>query len=238
MAKHCIYKSFVLSRIVEFCNNCESDGPVFNILQTAKKYGLLDIIVQSAYSGIYMNRLRWKRIVKQVIKMHEYKRHYISTYMYTKLVLYRSSMTHSAISPWWVHASRYPNERNSVVLLFRIIVGVHVFEKDGNYNGRSKCILCDNNADNSLQHVLYECESLCDLRKREMDEIINFCPHPFTQYYNSLSIYEKTCFIVKSFGCEVYINEFHKIFTYFGRFVTNMVKQKHQLSEANIIPNT
>jgi hypothetical protein len=237
MGKNCVYKVIVLCRIVEFCNNMESYGPVFNIIKTAKKYGLLDILVESALSSNYMKRIKWKSIVKQSIKEHERKRNYVSSLLYFKLGLYRSTVTYFSMSPWWIHASRYPNERCHVVLIFRIIVGVHVFEKEGNYNGRNKCNVCTNFANDSLQHVLYECEGLSNLREKEMDVITEYCPQPFIQYYTSLSMYEKTCFILNSFGCVTYVEEFHKIFSYFGKFITTMVQNKLQITNTECSAN-
>lgn len=231
MVENCVYKSIVLCRIVEFYNNIESCGPIFNILQIAKRYGLLDMIGQSVYSGVYFKRAKWKLCVKQSIKEYEHRRHIITATMYCKLGLYRSTITYFAMSPWWVHASRYPHERSHVVLLFRIVVGVQLFEKDGNYNGRNKCGLCNNFSEGSLQHVLYECTCLRDVREKEMREITKYCPRPFIQYYSDLSLYDKTCFILNSFGCKTYVREFHDIFSFFGMFVTNMVQHNLQLSD-------
>ena len=60
-------------------------GPMSTILETSKKYELLNMIIESVQYGIYMSMTQWKHLVKRRVQKYDTKRLKVSSKLYKSL---------------------------------------------------------------------------------------------------------------------------------------------------------
>ena len=229
MPTECIYKYVILRRIVynlselQTQNSILNISPIYEIMKNAKKYNLLEFIKNAVYNGEYISKHQWRIKVKTAIYEHEWRRHKVTFELYKNLNTYKNSIFGIALSPWWIHASRYPELYKQVTLLIRLLTGTQPLEES--YNTTYYCSACSSNIQNALPHLLFECLYSSDTRNIEKLKIANVCPDAFSDDFERMSPDEKTCFILSGFGGK-YVPEFENIYTAFLNYVFRLYEEK------------
>ena len=72
----CLYKRIFISRLIEIFNsdNKKFIGPTQMLVETCKKYGLLNVLKVSVMNGEYMSMCKWKKMVIERILMRDIKK--------------------------------------------------------------------------------------------------------------------------------------------------------------------
>ena len=66
---NCLYKCILVRRIMHIVNDVTRDknGPIYKILQTCKKYDLLDFVMDSITSADYVNVKQWEKMGYDIV---------------------------------------------------------------------------------------------------------------------------------------------------------------------------
>ena len=66
----CLYKRIFISRLIEIFNNDNQKciGPTQMLVETCKKYGLLNVLKVSVMNGEYMSMCKWKKMVIESLR--------------------------------------------------------------------------------------------------------------------------------------------------------------------------
>lgn len=220
-----IYKIVAIHRIVDYFSNITRKGPIRMILETARKYDLLDVIKDSVFEGFYIPKSAWHKKVKNAIYDKEWTKHAVTFYLYKNIELFRKCINCCKMSPWWVHASRYPDQRYKITLLMKLLVGVQSLEKDDTYNMVRQCSSCTDFKKSTVTHMLFECPGLMPSRNIELEKLKEFCPISFINDFNALSREERCSVIFSGLG-GTYIMEHDMMYSGLANFVYNLYQAK------------
>ena len=99
----------------------------------------------------------------------------MSFFLYKNIKLFEDSVQCNKMSPWWIHASHFPQFHAKISFLFRLLVG---FQDITNAPFRNnKCQLCSSYMPNYVSHVLFECKHLDDVRETEFSKVEVACTY-------------------------------------------------------------
>lgn len=189
----CIYKKVCLYR---FCSRLYSNetnmGPIENIMNTCVKYGLLQMVIESVESGIYMSIIKWKVIVKDAIYTYDKKKIMIQCKCYKSLSMLSLEGESRQISPWWEHAYADPSFGYMNIIIVRLLLNVNLYcEKI--------CPCCTAMVTNNVHHILFECQCNKDVREVLWNNVAVHCPKALFTEINNMSNSTRTTFILNAF---------------------------------------
>ena len=129
--------------------------------------------------------------------------------MYKKSNVFFKCMNMS-VWPWYIHASRYPEQIKMTTTLMRSIIGVNA-DDDVHYSSVVMC-RCSGDIEKTIYHVLFECVNLQTERCALWSGVANVAPAPLLKSISELNIYEKTHLFVNGFNSK-YIPELSEVYT-------------------------
>ena len=123
------------------------------------------------------------------------------------------------MSPWWVHVALNVTELNFVRCIVQLLLG-----KDRQENGM--CKLC-NQRPFSIHHIIFDCITLCQIRKKKWAVVIENCDNHLVQEIDKTSSKDKCIFIFNGFNVS-YTPEWHAVYSSVAKFMYDMYKQNVQ----------
>ena len=225
--RNCVYKNIVLWRIFNNKYN-ESTSPVSDILAIANKYELLDDILNVAKNGTFCSVEMLKKKVKLKVCQSDWNKQRLTLTMYEHLELYKNSVLRCKLWPWWVHSSKYPQCKRKCILMARLVTGLHNLED--NINTATYCSTCDLPVISTVQHCLFECTGLRDIRLREWEIFLQRIPAPLAECISLLSSQEKNILFFRGIS-DIYINDFKEVYDAVLDYVVNVHTAKIDIRE-------
>ena len=80
------------------------------------------------------------------------------------------------------------------------------------------------NANNSIEHILYQCEGNSIVRCQSWEKVLDLCPGSLGIELNRMSKRDRTRFILNGFNCQ-YISEWKDTYNALIKFVYNAVSE-------------
>ena len=194
-----LYKVITIKRILRWCETGKqyTEGPVFNCLYTAKRYNVINFILEAIVSGEYMSIDMWKSLVKLKIKEHEKRRHVITRSMYVKAELYNKCVKFDYVWPWYAYAKDNPRQTNDCNYLMRIMLGYET--QNVNYGSTSYCA-CRPDQTRNIPHILFDCSLLQNIRLLLWNDIMSELPQAFVTDFCQLNSDEKCSLLFSGFN--------------------------------------
>ena len=222
-----IYKRVVVTRLLQwFRKPSDQKGPVATILCEARKYHLLADIICAVTLGVYMTTSVWKNKVKTNIYKHEWDQYCVTLPMYKKLNVYKNCFKGIRMWPWWVHASRYPQDTYKCSLLMKLITGTSKLKLH-------KCVNCDVLVTCPMSHMLFECVLLNEKRHILWSEWTMKMPTGFLGSLTLMSPVEKTYFIATGFNVP-YTTEWLDVYSGALQYIQKMYNLYTELCETEM----
>ena len=218
-----IYKNVVLKRMIMCLKSGIGDqrsaSPVINVMQIAKKYKVISVILDSVTTGVYMSLVKWKVLIKHAIREIEWKKHTVASALCKKSHMFNDCIKCRALWPWYMHASRYPELSKKVTTLMRLTIGMET--ENERHNGTAYCE-CTPDQRKTVSHILFECVNIESQRMLLWNEVTNVLPQTFMLNLKKMSIHERTNFILSGFNCK-YTQEWSNIYTCMLNFICKML---------------
>ena len=121
--------------------------------------------MNSIISGEYPTMAEWKRLIKDKILKHDFKRFKVNCTLNRSLQHLNNNVNVSAISPLWIHCYKNINDFKKVKKCIQILIGSFRQLK-------GRCKLC-NQAVFTLEHILFDCYILDISRSRLWNDVVN-----------------------------------------------------------------
>ncbi len=188
----CIYKIVLLRRLMQITTQGYGTGPVNNIIDICKKYGLMNFVLESIEGAEYITLNEWKKRIKEYVMNRDIKRLNITCKLYKSLDMLKVNTTHRVIS-WWLYASRYPQDTYRIRTIVRLLF-------NNPRLGKEQCNYC--NLYDTREHILFQCTELTDSRKILWNEVVKTCPKQLLKELSKMSVFERTKFILNGFNCK------------------------------------
>jgi len=214
----CLYKRIFISRLIEIFNsdNKKFIGPTQMLVETCKKYGLLNVLKVSVMNGEYMSMCKWKKMVIERILMRDIKRISIACSLY-KVLDYLHVRNASMVSHWWQHAFRNTKYTRINRTIIRILLNVQRY-------GFNMCLKCNPEVINSIEHVMFQCESTKEIRELYWNNIIRVCPGQLLKEIVKMNLKDRSKFILNGFNSN-YIHEWNDLYNATAVFLKYVFKQ-------------
>ena len=217
----CIYKEVVIKRFILICYSSKPHtGPTANIVDTCKKYGLLESVITAVENANYMSLNSWKQLVKNMLNKLDLQRYRITCKLYKSLSMVNVNMEYHSILPWWLHCFYDPCFSRQNRTIARLLLNVK-------RNGNSLCALCMCQR-NSACHVLFLCPKLDELRSSLWNVAREKCPKPFVTSLQNMPPEERCAFILNGFNIN-YVNEWKDVYDCMSNFIHKIYIQYEYL---------
>ena len=86
------------------------------------------------------------------------------------------------------------------------------------------CIKCSPDVINSIEHVMFQCQSTKELRELYWNDIIQVCPSQLLKEIVKLTLKERSKFIFNGFNSS-YISEWNDLYNATAMFLNYIFKQ-------------
>ena len=138
----CVYKEICIKRLcLLFYKGAIHQGPLYNILNVCKEYGISEIVRASLESGVYMQKQVWKSVIKKKLMSLENKRWSTICKMYKTLHFLSGDIY--KMSTWWIHAYHDHCFAKQNRIVIRLLLNVFMYTE-------KMCPGCDLNIVNNV----------------------------------------------------------------------------------------
>jgi hypothetical protein len=222
-----IYRKITMARILHYCESERMHkGPIVTILDTAKKYNVLQYILYSMLNGFTLTNVQWKKKIKTIIKERECQRHIATLSMYKGTKLFLSAIKTPQLWTWWEYASRNPKSWRKCKNLAQFLTGYRRYHEF--FNRDKICNVCLINSECPLTHILFECTELITTRENHWNTVRQHVPAPFIETFEPMQAFAKTCFIMNGMNSK-FSSEFEAIYEAILMFVNSMFEERTNL---------
>lgn len=214
----CVYKQVCIRRLcLLFYTDISRKGPLSNIVEACKEYGISEIVRSAIEAGDYMSKNVWKAMVKRVMGNLERKRWLIKCKLY-KTLCFMSGDSYKMCT-WWTHAYFDHSFARQNRVIVRLLLNVNMYLE-------KVCQCCDMNVVNNATHVLFECPCSKELRVRLWDEVRENMPSELIWMIERMTLSEKTRFVLNA--CDTfYIKEWKEMFDTLSNYIFHMCASYH-----------
>ena len=200
-------------------------GPTWNMLNTFKKYYLENILIESIMSADYMEYGKFKDTVKRLVNDRDFSNWKITCKLYKSMSMVNTdSLTQYRALGWltFMHDTvTYAWQCRTVV---KLLLNVHRL-------GNSLCSLCTKYCNNSIAHILFECE-ICDHVRCELwTHVLHMAPEPLAEDLMTMDIHERTKFILNSMNCD-FVHEWRDLYVALCQYVYKIYTHYYNMSTA------
>ena len=210
----CIYKEFMLKRIIELLLNGNGSGPTWNILGTFEKYGMLRLLIESVEIGVYMPYSRFKIYIKNVVSVRDFKIWRINSILFKSLIHVTLAKSKHNVLGWITFLDKHPNKSKECKCVINLLLNTYRL-------GSKMCPLCTTISCDSIEHILFECNSGATLRNELWNPVVNSSPYAMIRDINMMSNYSKAAFILNAFNC-IYVDDWKMLYMNMCNFIFTM----------------
>ena len=194
-------------------HNLEHKSPVQSIVQTCRKYGLIDAVFKAIETGQYMKKLKWKTLVKFVISNRDHMRLTITCKLYKSLHRIRHERRNT-ISSWWIFSKDCPRYLKKCKHIIRLLTTPAIFESD-------TCKRCGNYETRTYEHVFFVCETLSVKRDELWSNFLHTCPGHLASEIEEMPHSAKTNFVLNGMN-NSYVEKWQESYKALADFVSNL----------------
>ena len=229
-----MYKQVMIYRINCLRNDNElrfkMKSPVYIMLQSFKKYGLYEMLLDCIDKNEFGNVIEWKKLVKKSVWNMEYMQWKVTCNMYAKLCIYKHHVTEMKLHPWWEYVKFYPFMFKKVSAVLSVLMGdqprgIKIFDQ-------ARCQICNDNKIDCSFHVLFECITLEDIRNPLLYKLYACMSVCDKEAYDSMIIYDKLCYILSGFSPR-YNKSYDAMYRNAANFVYSMYYKRFELYDAS-----
>ena len=167
------------------------------------------------YTGRPMKIEMWKKLVHEAICNKDIERWKISSRFFKSLNVLNKEIISMQILPWWTHALYNPRAIWKVKVIVRLLLDVNKVNrctfKYNNESNTARCRKCNSQDAESVQHVLFDCQSTRALRESLWTKVRNVALPNLISSIEIMPSDQKLSFVLNAFRCK-YIIEWSKTY--------------------------
>jgi hypothetical protein len=235
-----IYKQVAIDRLCYYMYLCQDSSkhrsPILDMLSVYYKYNIIDVLVESLTTGVYIPIMQFKSLIKSKISQTENNRFAISCMLYKTLGLFRQCIPQIEWWTWWTFAYKRPDKVQCCRIIARLMYGESCL-RDHTYKFKGieskMCIICDMFEPQTVGHMLFECTNtkLLQERRRWFTAMQNVFPQALYNEINLMGKDEKTAFILAGMRIK-YIEEWEEIYVCLADHIYAMYKANADLNNS------
>ena len=200
-------------------------GPLWNIVDICKEYGIREAVRSAIESGVYMSKVMWKRLIKEKIRNLEKKRWTMNCKLYKTLsFMYGNNIK---MSVWWMHAFYDHSFAKQNRVIIRLLLNVNMYQE-------KLCQCCGQHAINNVTHILFVCQCNMDQRVVLWEEVKKNSPAGLIASLETMSVVEKTKFILNA--CKApYIREWKLMYDVLSNYIFHLYQVYNCVNDEIVI---
>ncbi len=206
------------------------------MLDTAKKYNLLNHVQEAIESGVHINMNAWKKLVKETVIHREEQVWRVNASLFSSLRRLSQCMSSLSISAWWRLCQNNPCIINKCKTAVKLLLDCHqlnvrVCKYPNSLVKNSLCTSCNMFTNDTIEHMLFECSSLCDVRKILWNNVINECPSEiFIRQMEEMEPDKRATYLVSCLN-NSYVVEWNHLFIAIVNFIHVIYRKKLALTD-------
>ena len=220
-----IYKQTSLLRLCYHLYATEGihSGPLNDIIDVFRKYGLLKLLDDAMKSGHVMSINSFKSIAKDTVDKCECTRFRISCMLYKSLSLFAKCVQTITMWPWWIFADHFPEHLYKVRHMYRLLVSQGCIRSHVAMYTKSSpvCILCPQNSPETTEHFLFDCDHFDRIRGELWQSVHRVLPAAMQEELHNMSSLQKAEFLLSGFGCQ-FVPEWSDVYIQVCKFCYTM----------------
>lgn len=217
-----LYKNIMLKRIIQcFIRQCK--GPVYQMIETCRKYGLYEYLYDSVVSGQYATIHQFKSLVKQKSNATYIQSWKITCCFYKSLSMYNTNVVSGLqMISWWKVVYDAPERTNKCRLIVKLLLNVYRL-------GKKMCHLCDSYRRDSITHILFECDFVKDVRTKHWKKVASVCPLPLFNDMMKMTLDDRCAFLLSGLNAP-YIDDWQNVYVTLLDFMYHTYIRYHNAS--------
>ena len=226
-----MYKQILIRRytFLTYEGRGRKEGPLQNFLQIADNYGLLPTVEQAIETGADISLVSWKKYVKSLVIARDEREWAVKSHMFPSLQRLNSCVPKLKVNAWWMFVQKNPNYVSKCKIILKLFLEVHLlnsrrykFVNDVN----PECDICDSSAPETVEHILFDCIGLNDIRKTLWNDVLQACPsETLKDHIMTMSLLNRTNFLLNCMG-NGYVAEWNEFFSNIAIFISTMYNKR------------
>ena len=199
-----IYKQVAIKRFHDFNNDIEAgcrniyDSPIYDMLRVSMVMGLYEQVRNMIVAGHMYGKPIWRKIVWDRVWDIEKQDWELRVMHFRSTKLLNDVIGNPGYLPWWQIADSTPENMPMCEMMAQIVCRASKLKSDlgelsqGTLMDRA-CHTCDNATEESIFHLVMQCDNMNDLRRRMFEEISEGTPYLDTEMRKSPQDIFKVC---------------------------------------------
>ena len=150
-------------------------SPVSDMYRCIKMYKLDGALREGLLNGNFGKFEEWKKFIKNTVWQVEKMKWKCTCMLYKTLACYSQNVHEIRMHAWWYLAKDAPHLTKKIACVMSLLMGSQPSGLQKN-NNSSRCKLCDNQAADTPTHIIFECETLQDVRATWWAKVMNKLP--------------------------------------------------------------
>ena len=167
-----------------------------------------------------------KSTVKRRIQEYEESLWKVSAMLYRDLSFYIRCVKYKEICIWWKFVSKSSGSFKGASCVVSLLCGTQPKGYGANYGHNQRCKLCGSYETETIQHVVFECDGLENIRGPNMQRLCDAMPNAMRNSYGDLTNLEKLDFLLSGLGCDRYENQWREIYVSISKLILDLYRHR------------
>lgn len=217
-----LYNRIAIARLTDcrFRRTMEK-GPIAQIYTVVRKYEICDTVHNMLDLGSIPTKMTWRKTVLRAVSNRYNQIWRMSSMMYRTMdYVLRIHDDPEKRTVWWTVCRVNPRVTRLCKLVVRLLCGDHNLNTGrGRFTlNTARCCICDSYEQETLEHTLYTCDALRQVRDLKWDAVLDAMPAGMRHSVIHMNANCKTYYVIS--GCHsTYIEEWQDIYETMARFV-------------------
>ena len=167
-----------------------------------------------------------KLTVKRRIQEHEERLWKVSTLLYRDLSFYTRCVKFKEICVWWKFVSKSSGSFKGASCVVSLLCGTQPKGYGVNCGRNQRCKLCGTYEIESIQHTVFDCGGLDDIRGPYMQRLCQAMPYAMRESYFTLTNKDKLDFILSGLRCDKYEDKRRDIYVSISKLILELYRHR------------
>ena len=169
----------------------------------------------------------YKSLITRVVTDMEFNRWRVTSMFFYELPLLIHCIKKIELCVWWKFVKNVPSLFKQVSSVVAVISGCQPKSFQCNFDSKT-CFMCTDYACDSVQHILFECSALIDMRHMYLSKLKFTMPFAMKRAFVDMNNREKLFFILTALECD-FCTEWISIYRAIAIFVHEMYRKRKRL---------
>ena len=185
-----------------------------------------DLIRRCQHHGTWKMVEGIKRKIKLIVLKCDEDLWKASCMLYRSLGLYHKEVRYKRLNIWWRFVAKTPELFRSASCVVSLMCGTQPNGYGANFGSKKRCQLCDDFAVETIEHTVFSCNALRDIRDRLLCDLMDSMPVAMKISFCELSCKSKLDFIISGLGSETYVPEWQGVYANACSFIHGLYRER------------